>query len=329
MDVSTPFISRVAARRADFRFALRTGDAVGAARAASRLLIVADVLDPVTGKRIRDARERLGHGLRLARRRRAVGAIEIAVNAPSAPAAAPRSTDRNRWALVAVLAVIALLLIQFIPSTTTSQDEGGGGGVAAIPDQVSTTIALRGRTSNIATPSPIAVVSAAPVETPEPSSEPTARPVAVVAPARTGTPGGTGNVGGGSGSGTGQGSGSGSGSGAGSGSGSGTPPPTPTPTPAPTPLPSVDPTYGRLSIYVVDSGGHPLAGVCVIVGTLSCAVAHTDATGHWSADVPLATPTLLWDVGLSKPGYSPIQFQILLRTGQTVQRTATLDLKNN
>jgi hypothetical protein len=325
MDVSTPFISRVAARRADFRHALHTGDAVGAARAASRLLIVADVLDPVTGKRIRDARERLGHGLRLARRRRAVGALEIAANAPSAPAAAPRAADRNKWALVAALAVIALLLIQLIPSTTTSQDEGGGGGVAAIPDQVSTTIALRGRTSYIATPPPFAVVSAAPVETPEPTAEPTARPVAVAAPARTGTPGGTGNVGGGSGSGTGQGSGSGSGSGAGSGSGSGTP----APTPAPTPVPSLDPTYGRLTIFVVDSGGQPLAGVCVIVGTLSCAVAHTDATGHWSADVPLATPTLLWDVGLSKPGYGPIRFQILLRTGQTVQRTATLDLRNN
>src|SRR5207247_4878583 len=73
MDVPGQFISRVAARRADFRYALRLGDAVGAARAASRLLVVANALDPATGHRIRDARTRLGHGLRLARLRRAIG----------------------------------------------------------------------------------------------------------------------------------------------------------------------------------------------------------------------------------------------------------------
>ena len=41
--------------------------------------------------------------------------------------------------------------------------------------------------------------------------------------------------------------------------------------------PSLDPTFGRLSIYVVDPNGQPLTGVCVIVGTLSCSAAHTYA----------------------------------------------------
>src|SRR5437899_11133164 len=112
MDVPGQFISRVAARRADFRYALPLGDAAGAARAASRLLVVANALDPATGHRIRGARTRLGHGLRLARQRRALGPIAIPPIAAGTTGAGPRQSTRRKWALAAALGVIALLLLQ-------------------------------------------------------------------------------------------------------------------------------------------------------------------------------------------------------------------------
>src|SRR2546422_789079 len=145
MDVPSQFISRVAARRADFRYALRLGDAVGAARAASRLLVVANALDPATGHRIRDARTRLGHGLRLARQRRAIGPILIPSITVGAAAGRPRQSTNQKWALVAALGVIAFLLMQLVSAPEAAPQEGGGGGVAAIPDQITTNFALRGR----------------------------------------------------------------------------------------------------------------------------------------------------------------------------------------
>src|SRR2546430_8509495 len=111
MDVPSQFISRVAARRADFRYALRLGDAVGAARAASRLLVVANALDPATGHRIRDARTRLGHGLPLARQRRAIGPIPaVSVVAGPIRAARTRAPTARKWLRFAALCVIAILL---------------------------------------------------------------------------------------------------------------------------------------------------------------------------------------------------------------------------
>src|SRR6267143_625569 len=109
MDVPSQFISRVAARRADFRYALRLGDAVGAARASSRLRVVANALDPATGHRIRDARTRVGHGLRLARRRRAVGPLPT-ISAASRPTVSNKSRAPavRRWAVVVAIAVIAI-----------------------------------------------------------------------------------------------------------------------------------------------------------------------------------------------------------------------------
>src|SRR5438128_11678229 len=116
MDVPSQFMSRVAARRADFRYPLRLGDAVGAARAASRLLVVANALDPATGHRIRDARTRLGHGLRLARKRRAMGPIPAASVVAVEHAMRGRASTRGKWALLAALGVIAVLLLQLIPA---------------------------------------------------------------------------------------------------------------------------------------------------------------------------------------------------------------------
>src|SRR2546430_1835234 len=117
MDVPSQFISRVAARRADFRYALRLGDAVGAARAASRLLVVANALDPATGHRIRDARTRLGHGLRLARVRRAIGPVPpVSVVAGSTGAVRRRASTARKWLLFAALGVIAVLLLQLVPA---------------------------------------------------------------------------------------------------------------------------------------------------------------------------------------------------------------------
>src|SRR2546425_12680730 len=97
MDVPDQFISRVAARRADFRYALRLGDAVGAARAGSRLLVVANALDPATGNRIRDARTRLRHGLRMARPRRTIGPIPAlsVIARPIGPVPTPAAPRRR------------------------------------------------------------------------------------------------------------------------------------------------------------------------------------------------------------------------------------------
>src|SRR5437867_7624679 len=184
MDVPGQFISRVAARRADFRYALRLGDAVGAARAASRLLVVANALDPATGHRIRDARTRLGHGLRLARKRRAMGPIPAAsVVAVPQHATRGRASTRQKWSLLAALGVIAVLLLQLIPAI--APEEGGGGGVAAAPQVITTTLALRGRTSDLVTPSPVAVATEVPSESPAPTSEPNTAPAAVARPAAT------------------------------------------------------------------------------------------------------------------------------------------------
>src|SRR2546427_9776104 len=97
MDVPSQFISRVAARRADFRYALRLGDAAGAARAASRLLVVANALDPVTGHPLRDARTRRRHGLRLARQRRAGGPLLVPPLRAGAGVGRPRRARRPTW----------------------------------------------------------------------------------------------------------------------------------------------------------------------------------------------------------------------------------------
>src|SRR5438552_9227291 len=124
MDASGLFSFLVASRRAAFRNALRDGDVSGAARAASRLLVVAPELDPATGQRIRGARTRLGHGLRLARRRRAAGPITLP-SLPAHPVQVSQSSNGRRWMLLAALGVIAILLLQFVPTPIATAPEEG------------------------------------------------------------------------------------------------------------------------------------------------------------------------------------------------------------
>ena len=127
MDASGLFSFRVASRRAAFRNALRDGDVAGAARAASRLLVVAPELDPATGQRIRDARARLGHGLRLARRRRAIGPVSLESTVADLGAARGQQKSTNRrWPLAAMLTLIALLLTQLVPTLRPAAPEEGG-----------------------------------------------------------------------------------------------------------------------------------------------------------------------------------------------------------
>ena len=53
--------------------------------------------------------------------------------------------------LVVALSIVALLVIALIAlPRPTAPDEGGGAGVAVVPDQTTTTVALRGRTSYVA-----------------------------------------------------------------------------------------------------------------------------------------------------------------------------------
>src|SRR5439155_1177154 len=148
MDVPAGPSLRLAARRAAFRYALRAGEAAVVARAASRLLVALPGLDSATGNRVRDARMRLGHGLRLARQRRAVGAIPL----PTLPARSVELSRSNaetnrRWMLLVALGVIAILLLQLVPAPGTP-GEGGGGSVAAAPQVDSTTDTGRETSSN-------------------------------------------------------------------------------------------------------------------------------------------------------------------------------------
>src|SRR5437899_1711273 len=116
MDVPAGLTLRLAARRAAFRYALRAGEAAVVARAASRLLVALPGLDSATGNRVRDARMRLGHGLRLARRRRAVGAIPLPTLPPRSVELPRSNAEANRrWMLLVALGVIALLLLQLVP----------------------------------------------------------------------------------------------------------------------------------------------------------------------------------------------------------------------
>ena len=81
-----------------------------------------------------------------------------------------------------------------------------------------------------------------------------------------------------------------------------------------------------LTIIVVDGSGQPIPDVCLIIGTGACTASrpHTDAAGRWTTEVPLATPTLRFDITLMKQGYQQSFGGYTLLQGQT--RTYTVRL---
>ena len=67
--------------------------------------------------------------------------------------------------------------------------------------------------------------------------------------------------------------------------------------------------------------GAPVPNVCLGIGTADCSGSrpHTDASGRWSTEVPLATPTLVWDVWFfDQPKYAKGYGRFELHQGQTV-----------
>jgi hypothetical protein len=87
------------------------------------------------------------------------------------------------------------------------------------------------------------------------------------------------------------------------------------------------PTTGRLSILVLDAAtGAPIPGVCLIVGTGTCGPGRpqTDVNGRWTTDVPLGSPTLVWDVLFIHPNYTKYSDRFSLVQGQTVTRVIRL-----
>lgn len=319
---------KLAGRRAALHSAIRSGDAVYAARAAARLRVPLADLTVAELKGAREARRTLGRAIvkaRLPRREEQPLMTGIAIPAPL-----PGS---RRRLLIAALAVLGLLLLL-----------GGGGpaGSSGSPDEAAVEqqqeqqtqqdqllLVSRGRT--VALPPLVAVVvpSATPTPAPTASATPAPRPTAALATAtaqgtarRTATPGPTGagtGAGGTGGTGVGGGGSGGTGTGGG-GTGGGTGSGTGFPTPAPLP-PVPPPGFGRFQILVVDAfTGRPIPGACVIIGTQSCdpSQPHTDANGHWAIDIPATTRTTLWDLYTSKPGYVLQRQQLGLAAGQTV-----------
>ncbi|HEY3218454.1 MAG TPA: hypothetical protein VGK15_05145 [Candidatus Limnocylindria bacterium] len=320
---------RLAARRAALFAAVRSGDAIFAARAAARIRVPLAQLSAAELLRAREARRTLGRAIVKARLpRRDEQPLHTGIAIPE-----PRPGSRRR-ALLAALVVLGLLLL-LVGNGGSSGSSGSPDQAAAEPQKEQTRqeqalIVSRGRTVAL----PPVIVAVAPSSTPAPTATATPAPEPTTARAtagtgttvRTATPGpigsgsgsgGTGGTGAGSG-GSGGGSGSGSG-GAGGGSGGGVGFPTAAPLP---PVPP--PGFGRFQIIVLDAlTGKPVPGACVIIGTQSCdpSQPHTDANGMWAVDIPATTLTTYWDVYFSKPGYLFERRQLGLAAGQTVKFT--------
>ncbi len=322
---------KLAARRAALHSAIRSGDAITAARAAARLRVPLAELTVAELRRAREARRTLGRAIvkaRLPRREEQPLVTGIAIPPPL-----PGS---RRRAIIAALAALALLLL--LIGSGAPKGAPGAPDEAAVELQQQQTqdqllVVSRGRT--IALP-PVLAVAASATPAPTATATPAPQPTSAVATAtaqgtarHTATPGPTGAGGGSGGTGAtgtgggGSGGGSGSGSGgAGGGSGSGTGFPTPAPLP---PVPP--PGFGRFQIIVLDQfTNRPIPGACVIIGTQSCdpSQPHTDANGRWAVDVPATTLTTYWDLYFSKPGYIFALRQFGLAAGQTANYTVFL-----
>ena len=302
-------LRRHAARRAALHAALRSGDALVAARAASRLRLDGLLLTPDEFSRAREARRAVGLAI-----------VKARIPKTDAPprheaAIAPARGSYRRLIAAAALAAAVLIALLFFGNGRGLGPAGGGTPAAADAQQQQQQAQLiavsRGRT--ILLPADVVAVEASPTPAPtaEPTPEvaPTSGPAGAGAPAPTSGPGGTGSGG------SGGGSGGGNGSGTGSGSGTGLATPVPTATP---PVPP--PGYSRLNVIVYDAtNGRPLPGVCIIIGTLNCGptAPHTDQNGRWSADVAASSNSTLWDLYFIKQGYSTQFRQITLPGGQT------------
>lgn len=293
---------RLASRRAMLLAAIRNGDALLAARAASRLRVPGAVVAPDELALAREARRVVGRAIvnaRLPTRPPAALRTEAAIPLPPA--------GRRHYAVAVALA--AALVAAFLFSSGVGLDPDDAGGtpeVAASEPQRAALLAVsRGRTISLADE----VVAAQ--ESPAPA--PTVAVTATAAPARTGAPAAT------AGSGAGRTPGA---SGGGSGGGGGiVSAPSPTALPRPTATPPVAPAgFFRFTILVYDSSsGRPLADVCVIVGTINCGAPWTltDANGRWSADVPVTSSTTSWDVSFVKTGYATLRRTLRLAAGRT------------
>lgn len=302
-------LRRYAARRAALSSALRSGDALVAARAASRLRLDGFLLTSDEFARARDARRALG--LAVVKARMAKPA-DVPLRREPEVAESPRSHRR----LIAAAAIAAAVLIALLFFGNGRGLGPAGGGTPAANDaqqqrqQAQLVAVSRGRT--IVLPADVVAVEASP--TPAPTADATATaPVAPTTsggnPAPTSGPGGSGNGG------SGGGSGGGNGGGTGSGSGTGTSTPVPTATP---PVPP--PGFSRLNVIVYDATtGRPLPDVCIIIGTLNCgpSAPHTDQSGRWSADVAASSNSTLWDLYFIKQGFNTQFRQITLPGGQT------------
>lgn len=304
---------RYVARRATLQEALRDGDTVLAARAASRLRLDGFALSSTEFARARKVRHTLGLALLKARLTKRLPQQPHASSAIAAP------RRRSRWLIAALALSTALLLLLLI---TGAPELGGGSAPPAAfapetePRVLPATILSRGRTISLVAE----VVAVEETPTPAPTVVPTdtPRPVVTSSPGRGSGGGSTG----GSGSGN-------SGSGGNGGTGNARPTTTPTPSPAPTATPPVPAAgFSRLNVIVYDNTtGRPLEDVCVVIGTTNCGptAPHTDASGRWSADVAASSNSTLWDMNFIKAGYRPQPRQITLPGG--VSRTYIIFLR--
>jgi len=324
---------RLAARRASLYSAVRSGDAILAARAAARMRVPMAGLTAAEVLRAREARRTLGRAIvkaRLPKPEPHPLVTGVAITAPK-----PGSHKRALLAALTVLALLLLLVGDGGSSGSPSSADEAQPEQQEPPQVVAERIVQQSRGRTVALP-PV-VVEAQPTSTPEPTPDPTAsptpapsaRPTSTATPGnaaarRTSSPGptgsgsGAGGTGGTGSGGSGGGSGSGSG-GSGSGSGSGTGFPTPAPLP---PVPP--PGFGRFQIIVYDAvNGRPIPGACVVIGTPNCdpSAPHTDINGRWAVDIPATSATTYWDLHFSKPGYVFETRQLGLAAGRTVTFT--------
>jgi hypothetical protein len=99
----------------------------------------------------------------------------------------------------------------------------------------------------------------------------------------------------------------------------------PTPPPNATATPSPEPGLWRIQGYVVDDGGAPLSGACVVIGPKGCQPysPHTDDQGHYFIDVAEGKAT--FDFYFETPGHQtvwlhitptgPAEFNVILAKG--------------